>query len=30
VWQVTEPTPETAQRLQSLEIKNPPPLIRFA
>jgi hypothetical protein len=30
VWQVTEPTPETAKRLQSLEIKNPPPLIRFA
>jgi len=30
VWQVTEPTPETAKRLQALEIKNPPPLIRFA
>ena len=30
VWQVTEPTPATAKRLQSLEIKNPPPLIRFA
>lgn len=30
VWQVTEPTPETAKRLQFLEIKNPPPLIRFA
>jgi len=30
VWQVTEPTPETAKRLQSLEIKNPPPLLRFA
>ena len=30
VWQVTEPTPETAKRLQVLEIKNPPPILRFA
>ena len=29
-WQVTEPTPETAKRLQVLEIKNPPPILRFA
>ena len=30
VWQVTEPTPETAKRLQVLESKNPPPILRFA
>jgi len=30
VWQGTEPTPETAKRLQVLEIKNPPPILRFA
>src|SRR6516162_10482203 len=30
VWQGTEPTPETAKRLQGLEINNPPPILRFA
>jgi hypothetical protein len=29
VWQVTEPSPATANRLQSLKIKNPPPIFRL-
>jgi hypothetical protein len=28
VWQVTEPAPEAANRLKSLEIPNPPPLLQ--
>ncbi len=29
VWQVTEPSPETAKRLKSLKIKNPPPILQL-
>ena len=30
VWQVTEPTPETAKRLKLLQIKPPPPILSLA
>jgi hypothetical protein len=30
VWQVTEPTPEAAKRLKSLQIKPPPPILSLA
>ena len=30
VWQVTEPTPGTAKRLNSLQIKKPPPILDLA
>jgi transposase len=30
VWQVTEPRPEAAKRLKSLDIKNPPPVLSLA
>lgn len=30
VWQVTEPTPETAKRLKSLQISPPPPILKLA
>ena len=30
VWQVTEPSLETANRLKRLEIKNPPPIVHLA
>ena len=29
VWQVTDPSPETAKRLKSLKIKNPPPILHL-
>lgn len=30
VWQVTEPSRETAKRLKHLELKNPPPIVHLA
>ena len=30
VWQVTEPAPDAANRLTSLKIKKPPPLLHLA
>lgn len=30
VWQVTEPAPETAKRLKSLQISPPPPILKLA
>lgn len=29
VWQVTKPTDEAANRLKSLKIDKPPPILRF-